>query len=360
MPVNRLCLGIAAGCMLSAASASSAQTACDADLDRDGLVSGADLALVLGDWGFCKNCAGDITGDGAVDGVDLAIVLSRWGGECTVPEWATLVEFYPDPDVIYDEDLRASITATGLPWRVRDAATGIEMLLVPPGSFEMGCSASNAGYCEPQELPVRTVEITQAFYLARYELTQAVWTSVAGSNPSFFQGINFPSPETRPVENVSWNSIQGFLAATSMRLPTEAEWEYAYRAGTQTAYHGTRDFPAGTNDDLLAPSLGWWGGLCCAGNGGRSPRLVGGLLANGFGLHDMAGNIWELVSDVYDANYYANGDAVDPQGPSEGTLRIARGGGYATALTEMRSSKRRSKQPNEMNGDLGFRVARNP
>lgn len=137
MPLNRLCLGIAASSMLGPAPDSSAQTACDAGLDRDGLVSGADLALVLGDWGFCKKCTGDITGDDAVDGVDLAIVLSRWSDDCTVPEWATLVGFYPDPDVIYDEELRASINAMGLPSRIRDAATGIEIPLVPPGSFEM-------------------------------------------------------------------------------------------------------------------------------------------------------------------------------------------------------------------------------
>jgi formylglycine-generating enzyme required for sulfatase activity len=183
---------------------------------------------------------------------------------------------------------------------------------------------------------------------------------VLGFNPSYFQGINYPSPEARPVENVSWTTIQPFLEATGMRLPTEAEWEYAYRSGTQAAYHGTALFPEGTDDDLLAPQLGWWGGLCCAGNGGPHPQLVGGLFANGLGFHDMAGNVWEIVSDIYDAAYYASSPPVDPQGPSAGIERVMRGGSHSTALTEMRASKRRAITSIESNGNIGFRVARSP
>jgi hypothetical protein len=122
---------------LSMTGSAVAQSSCEADLDHDGLVTGADLTLVLGDWGVCKGCVGDLTGDGSVDGVDLAIVLARWGGECRLPSWATLLADAPAADVVFDSELRSAIVDSGLPWRVADTTTGIEMLLVPAGSFLM-------------------------------------------------------------------------------------------------------------------------------------------------------------------------------------------------------------------------------
>ena len=119
--------------------------------------------------------------------------------------------------------------------------------------------------------------------------------------------------QNRPVEAVSWNTIQGFLSATGMRLPTEAEWEYAYRAGTTTAFHGWAGQPAGTNDDSLVGNIAWY-----SSNSGGQTRPVGGKAANGFGLHDMAGNVWEWVSDWYGSSYYASSPLEDPQGPTSG------------------------------------------
>ncbi|MBM4107186.1 MAG: formylglycine-generating enzyme family protein, partial [Phycisphaerae bacterium] len=169
--------------------------------------------------------------------------------------WATVLEVAPDPAVVTNASLRNAIAATGLPWRVRDNASQIEMLLVPPGTFMMGCSPSLQYGCNFDENPVHQVTLTQAYYLGRYEVTQAQWTAVMGSNPSWFQSASAQVPAAqvplRPVERVSWNMIQGFETATGLRLPTEAEWEYACRAGTTTAFNN------GSNDDATLGTLAW-------------------------------------------------------------------------------------------------------
>jgi formylglycine-generating enzyme required for sulfatase activity len=148
-----------------------------------------------------------------------------------------------------------AIIVTGLPWRVRDNASNIEMLLVPPGTFTMGCSASSSHACFPDESPLHQVTLS-AFYMGRYEVTQAQWLTEMGSNPSNFQGASYPDAASRPVEMVSWNMIQPFCTQNSLRLPTEAEREYAYRAGTTTAFHSMGPFPNGTNDDTMVGNIG--------------------------------------------------------------------------------------------------------
>jgi formylglycine-generating enzyme required for sulfatase activity len=275
----------------------------------------------------------------------------------TVPSWATLIEAQPDPAVVWDPALRQAIIATGRPWRVRDTATQMEMLLIPPGTFQMG----EEGWATP----VHQVTLTNAFYLGRYEVTQAQWQARMGSNPSFFQSPSSDVPAdqvpNRPVERVSWNMIAGaggFMAQTGMRLPTEAEWEYAYRAGTTTAFHGFTGYPNGTNDDTLVGSIGWWG-WCCGGNSGGYTHPVGQKLGNGFGLHDMAGNVWEWVNDWYGS--YSSGAQTDPTGPTTGAYRVFRGGswlyGYASTL---RASHRNYNTPDRTVNYVGCRAARAP
>ena len=342
-------------------SSSLAQTACIADLDGDGRVGGADLALVLSDWGACAKSVGDVTGDGVVNAGDLAAVLADWGN-CEPPAWATVLAHEPDPSVIFDAELRARIVATGLPWKVRDDRTGIEMLLIPPGSFDMGCSASIAYGCEVDELPVHMVTITQPFYLSRTEVTQAQWTAEMITNPSSFQSPSAQVPASevpnRPIERVSVNAVGGFLLATGMRLPTEAEWEYAARAGTATAFHGWAGAPMGTDDESLVAEIAWysadWGG-----DAAGQTRPVGGKAANGFGLHDMAGNVSELVSDWFGSTYYASSPSRDPQGPATGERRSVRGGSWFGSPYGVRSSNR-STFPGVAVSTVGFRVARNP
>jgi formylglycine-generating enzyme required for sulfatase activity len=271
--------------------------------------------------------------------------------------WATVLEQVPDPAIVTNEAYRAAIVATGLPWRVRHTQTQIEMLLVPPGTFNMGCSASNQWGCEVDENPVHEVTLTNAFYLGRYEVTQAQWTAVMGSNPSYFQSSSSQVPAgqvpLRPVEQVSWNMIQGFNTATDLRLPTEAEWEYAYRAGTATALHSFSGYPNGTNDDTLLGSIAWF-----TSNSGSQTRPVGGKQANSLGLHDMSGNVWEWVSDWYLYNYYQNSPSTNPPGPPSGTSRLLRGGSLSNSSFSCRSSNRATEVG--YIGPLGFRVARNP
>lgn len=347
--------------VLALAPSVRAQTACDADQNGDSVVGAADLASVLGAWGACSGCTADINDDGVVNAADLGALLSLWGGSCSALPWATVLEQSPDPAVVTSPAMRKAIAATGCPWRVRDNLTQIEMLLVPPGTYDMGCSGSGAFPCGADESPVHAVTISTAFYLGRYEVRQSQWSAIMGSNPSFFKGVSYPNAANRPVEMVSWNAIQGFLTATSMRLPTEAEWEYAYRAGSTTAFHSTPGAPAGSSDDAFAPSIGWF-----AGNNGTpgtpawGSKVVGLKAANALGFHDMAGGVIEWMSDFYSDTYYSSSPSVDPQGPSAGTGRVIRGGSWVDPSDFLRASWRDVNPPTTANFCTGFRVARAP
>jgi formylglycine-generating enzyme required for sulfatase activity len=281
--------------------------------------------------------------------------------------WYTVLEQNPDPAVVTSATLRNAITATGYPWRVRDNGTQIEMVLIPPGTFNMGCSASNVYGCNTDESPVHAVTLTSAFYMGRYEVTQAQWQARMGSNPSYFvarpQNGNTANTN-RPVEQVTWNQIAGtggFLSGTGLRLPTEAEWEYACRAGTTTAFHGFTGYLSGTNDDTLVGNIAWFSGNNGAsGTATYGTKAVGQKLANGFGLHDMSGNVWEWVNDWYGSTYYASSPSSNPTGPSTGTYRVLRGGSWASDTGGVRSSYRNYYTPDGTGYDVGFRVARAP
>jgi formylglycine-generating enzyme required for sulfatase activity len=296
-----------------------------------------------------------VTPAGSLGTVDVVISGSKGtvsvpGGftyqSIVVPAWATLVEYTPDPAVVTDASLRAAIAATGLAWRVRDTATQVEMLLVPPGTFQMGCTMGSNQYgCSSAELPVHQVTLTNAFYLGRYELTQSQWVATMGSNPSSFQGQ--PDSASRPVERVSWTTIQGYLAATGFRLPTEAEWEYACRAGTQMPFYN------GSTDDSTVGALAWY-----SPNSGSQTHAVGGKLANALGFHDMLGNVWEWVNDWYGG--YTSGAQTDPTGSVSSTNRVFRGGSWSAGTDVVRSSYRYDATPGYTGFNVGFRVARTP
>ena len=340
-------------------STPSVQAQCPADVNHDHIVDGVDLAQILSSWGPNGGPVGsDINGDGSTDGVDLAIVLGGWG-VCPGPTWATVLEWTPDPAVVTDANLRAAITATNLPWRVRDNGTSIEMLLVPGGIFMMGCSASTQWGCTPDENPTHQVTLS-AFYIGRYEVTQAQWTAKMGSNPSFFVPANgYSSDTTKPVESVSWNMIASgstsFMSLTGLRLPTEAEWEYAYRAGTTTAFHSYPAQPNGFYDDTLLGNIAWFNS-----NPENQTHAVGGKLANGLGLHDMAGNVYEWCQDWYSSTYYASSQLTNPTGPTTATFRLLRGGSWYHGSSLCRGSQRLNDYPNAVNIVIGFRVVRNP
>ena len=256
-----------------------------------------------------------------------------------VPTWATLLEAFPDPAVVTDANLRAAIMASGFAWRVRDNAANIEMLLVPGGTFMMGCSPGDA-QCGGDEIP-HEVTLTNAFYMGKTEVTQAQWLAKMGSNPSYFSGYS-DSP-LRPVE-VSWNMIAstgGFISVTGLRLPTEAEWEYACRAGTTTARYGV------LND------IAWH-----TSNAGVTTHAVATKLPNALGLYDTIGNVWEWCQDWEGA--YSLGKVTNPTGPATGSYRLCRGGTWYNDSLYCRASRRGSRTPGDGGTDMGFRVVRNP
>jgi len=337
------------------ASAASAQ--CSADINGDGSVGGGDLALVLSAWSTDGQGQfdSDINNDGTVNGSDLTALLSAWG-TCgpTVPAWATLLEATPNPASVHQEATRASIAATGYARRVRHTATQIEMVLIPPGTFEMGCSPTPQTGCWAEEFPVHEVTLTQPFYLGRYEVTQAQWTAVMGSNPSSFQGSSYPDAASRPVERINYIDARAFVDAAGMRLPTEAEWEYSYRAGTSTAFHSMPGYPDGTDDETKLQLVAWIGS-----NSGMQTRPVGLKPGNGFGVHDIAGNVLEWTNDWYGA--YPSEPQVDPTGVPTGITRVFRSGCWHLGPWLSRVSVRFEDAPDGLRvSDTGFRVAMNP
>ena len=263
-----------------------------------------------------------------------------------VTTWYTILEQTPNAAVVPDATVRANIVASGHPWRVRDNSSGIEMLLIPGATFTMG----EEGWATP----VHTVTLTRAFYLGKTEVTQAQWEAKMGSNPSHFK--SYSDSPSRPVETVSWNDIAGFNTATGLRLPSEAEWEYACRGGTTTAFHSMPGYPNGTNDDSLLGNIAWY-------NSNNSPfgtKPVAGKAANAFGMYDMSGNAYEWCNDWYGSTYYTTSTSTDPAGPSSGSNRVLRGGSWLFYSDVCRSSTRNYDAPDNGGYDRGFRVARTP
>jgi len=284
-----------------------------------------------------SNCVEDLDGDGEVGGGDVALILLSWG-PCSEPppdSWCTVLEQAPDPTVVTDADARARIAASGHPWRVRDNVTGIEMLLVPAGTYAMGKSPDDL-QAYPDESPAHTTTLSSAFYLGRFEVTQQQWIDRVGRNPCYFKG-----PSTLPVESVSWDDARSYCEAHGLRLPTEAEWEYACRAGTTTPRYGELD------------AIAWY-----AGNSGGTTHAVGGKLANSWGFHDMLGNVWEWTADRY--GDYSSVAVTDPKGATIGSYRVHRGCYWGYGIDTLRASNRGVYGPAGRFGNIGFRVARTP
>ena len=236
-----------------------------------------------------------------------------------------------------------------LPGRVR-----LILVRIPAGTFTMGSPDSEQGRSS-REGPQHSVTLTQDFWLGKYPVTQAQWQAVMGNNPSYFKGAQ------NPVEQVSWDDAQAFITAlnahiretdqgpATFRLPSEAEWEYACRAGTTTRFYWGDD-PNASQIDAYA----WY-----IGNGGNATtHPVGQKHPNAWGLYDMSGNVWEWCQDWY--GKYSSGAVTDPTGPHSGSFRVLRGGSWDYDPEYCRSADRFNLTPDIRNYYYGFRVVRTP
>jgi formylglycine-generating enzyme required for sulfatase activity len=222
---------------------------------------------------------------------------------------------------------------------VQKDALGISFAYIPPGTFQMG--AQNGA---DDEKPVHEVRISKGYWMGIYEVTQEQWQKVMGNNPSQFKSCG-----QCPVEKVSWDDAQEFIKklnseandGSTYRLPTEAEWEYAARAGTTGDYAGDLD------------SMAWY-----MTNAGKKTNPVGQKTANGWGLYDMHGNVYEWVEDWY--GDYPSGSVTDPGGavPAPDSLRVLRGGSWIFTASDVRSANRYIGAPKMRGNYVGFRLVR--
>jgi formylglycine-generating enzyme required for sulfatase activity len=230
---------------------------------------------------------------------------------------------------------------------------GTKLVLVPKGTFAMGFLESDKdGYKGESQ---HKVTISNDYYLGVYEVTQSEYQQVMTTNPSYFQGEKIKGDSSpHPVEQVSWNDAVEFCKRLSelpeekkagrvYRLPTEAEWEYACRAGSKTAYS------FGESSQSLG-DYAWFNG-----NGNFQTHPVGQKKPNAWGLYDMHGNVFEWCSDRL--GEYPKGAVSDPAGPEEGSYRVGRGGGWRYGAAYCRSAGRNGYGPSARNDDCGFRVA---
>jgi formylglycine-generating enzyme required for sulfatase activity len=224
-----------------------------------------------------------------------------------------------------------------------DLGDGVKMefVLIRPGAFVMGTNEDNDP--DSDASPRRQVTLTQPFYLGKYEVTQEQWEKVMGSNPSHFRGAK------RPVESVSWNAGQEFLAKLQERtgrkfaLPTEAQWEFACRAGTRTLW-------SFGDSDAAMGDYAW-----NRDNSGQTTHAVGEKQPNAWGLYDMHGNVAEWCADWYAKHTYSHGDTTDPSGPSAGDSRVLRGGAWGDDSGYLRCAYRNCNGPDGANDGIGLR-----
>ena len=303
-------------------------------------------------------------------------VAKRCHGENKLPEndtkrsmsWAIVLETDPNPDVVSDQNVAAKIKSTGLPWRVKDRRSGVEFLLVPPGKYLRG-AAPDDPYDRANERPQHEVRITKPFYLGRYEITN---TQMRKFRPEFSSGtffrdetISLDGPE-HPAVDLNWNEATAFAEHFGFRLPTEAEWEYAARAGVGTRYPWGNDTARGKgwgnvfNQSMVKRlSMNWTAFPFEDGYDAMAP--IGSFRPNRWGFYDMYGNAWEYTADAfYDDEYqrHVNG-AIDPfrRGGERKTLR---GGGFGNAPRGSGIPYRFGMKASDPHDGNGFRVARSP
>ncbi|HPO14601.1 MAG TPA: PASTA domain-containing protein [Candidatus Hydrogenedentes bacterium] len=234
-----------------------------------------------------------------------------------------------------------------IPAGTEAAFAGMLFMWCPPGEYWMGAPEAEVD-SNGNERPQHLVQLSQGFWLSKYEITQLQWQTVMGINPAYFKG------DSRPVECVSWNRVQEYIQALNeanpgmnFRLPTEAEWEYACRAGTTTRFYWGDDLDGSMVEDYAWTDLDSWG----------RTHEAGAKLPNPWGLYDMSGNVSEWTQDWY--GVYGSDPVVDPAGPETGATRVVRGGNWGVHYPSCRSAMRVNyANPDYGFNYMGFRLAR--
>ncbi len=261
---------------------------------------------------------GDLNHDGYVDVADVTLLINR----ILSGQWS-------------NEPSTQTFTVNGV---------SFSMVYVEGGTFTMGATPEQGSYALSSEKPAHLVTLS-SFSIGQTEVTQALWLAVMGSNPSFFK-----NDLARPVETVSWNDCQSFIAklnemtGKSFRLPTEAEWEFAARGGNYS--HG-----------YMYSGSDYYGDVAWI-NGSGNTNPVANKAPNELGIYDMSGNVYEFVQDWY-GNYvgYTGYSQVDPTGPESGSTRVYRGGSWADIQTDCRVSSRFSTYLSKRSYEIGLRLA---
>lgn len=228
---------------------------------------------------------------------------------------------------------------------------GATYVWIEPGTFQMGCSANDSA-CGADEKPAHSVTMSKGFWIGQTLVTQGTYKKVMTANPSIYRGDQISEPveqaglnpsifkgDQLPVEGMTWNDASAFCEGIGMRLPTEAEWEYAARGGSTASTYAALD------------QIGWWDG-----NSNGSTHEVSQKQANKFELYDMIGDVWEWVSDWYAP--YDPAAATDPKGPAHGTYHVLRGGSWYTGVRLSTSTRARGQAwvgGGNFGGDRGLR-----
>ena len=237
-----------------------------------------------------------------------------------------IVETGPEKEIVWEKD-------------------GKEMVLIPAGSFEMGDHFSEG---DADELPVHRVTL-DAFYMDTHEVTVGQFKQFVNQSGYDYQGnwndvARYSPGDDYPMIYVSWNDAVAYAEWAGKRLPTEAEWEYAARGRLV----GQRYVWGDEIDKTQAHYDSW-------NDGNGTTKLVGSYSANGYGLYDMAGNVWEWCQDWYDSDYHTNSPVNNPQGPETGSDRVLRGGSWVNLTNHLRLAIRNHRGPNNRSVNVGFR-----
>jgi len=301
---------------------------------------------------------GDLNGDGGVTIADVTMLIDNLMGGGDMTAIRTVADFNQDGDVtIADVTAMIDYLLTGeMPGKPYEpvietfTVSGVtfDMLLVEGGTFTMGAIEGDP-YVRPWESPTHEVTVSD-YYIGVTEVTQALWTAVMGSNPSWFTSTNgYATDLQRPVERVTYSNCLAFIMKLNMktgktfRLLTEAEWEFAARGGNWSK--GT--IYAGSDN---VEDVAWHNG-----NSGEIPHAVGTKAPNELGLYDMSGNMGEWTSDWY--GLYTTDAQVDPKGPESGTARVVRGGSWGQAFRMGRVTSRTEGWPDSPIIHVGLRLA---